>query len=390
MTRETLEHLNENVLIGFAKKRGKAWHFRQNLQGREPNHYDGPIPIDDVRRRIFDWQVVESSSVAAIFDDGSTQPVPNQKMLVRSDTRAVLGVHSARYQVHDFGKWLLENVSLLLDDELRIGSAGLLEGGKTAWVQVERPDNLKVADLEVRPHILATSSHDGKRPTLYKACYTIVVCDNTRAKALRESSPEIRIKHSARSLPKLIDARRILKIHFTESATDEFAREVEDLMLVKVSDAEFGKFLDEWSKSELHPRATGRRTSRRAQERVAQVSDVIQQLWREDARCEPFRGSAFGVLQTINTWRQHVNPVALGKDRVAAQYLDTISGRTESLDRAVLATLSQVVDWPARLKSALRTSDPAPNETTRIRASKTSSVPLSPRAWTFPRTLIRG
>jgi len=390
MTKETLQHLNENVLIGFSEKRGKAWHFRQNLQGHEPNHYVGAIPIDDVRRRIFNWQVVESSSVAAVFADGSTQPVPNQKMLVRSDTRAVLGVHSARYQVHDFGKWLLENVSLLLDDELRIGSAGLLEGGKTAWVQVERPDNVKVADIEVRPYILATSSHDGKRPTLYKTCYTIVVCDNTRARALRESSPEIRIKHSARSLPKLIEARRTLKIHFTESATAEFAREIEDLMLIRVSDAEFGRFLDEWSKRELVSRPTDRRATPRAQARVSQVSDVIQQLWREDARCAPFRGSAFGVLQTINTWRQHVNPVALGKDRVAAQYLDTISGRTESLDRAVLATLSQVVDWPARLMPALQKSDSAPNEFTRIPTPKTASVPLSPRAWTFPRTLIRG
>lgn len=390
MSKETLKHLNENVLIGFVEKRGRAWHFRKNLQGSEPNHYNGPIPIDDVRRRIFNWRVVESVSVTATFPDGTTQSVPNQKMLVRSDTQAVLGVHSERYRVHDFQEWLLENVSLLLDDDLRIGSAGLLEGGKTAWVQVERPDNVNVAGLEVRPHIIATSSHDGKRPTLYKACYTIVVCDNTRARALRESSPEIRVKHSVRSIPKLIKAREKLQIHFSEMAIAEFGKEIEDLMRIKVSDDEFSRFLNAWSDSELRSRASSRSASGRTKEQVSPAVDLVEQLWREDVRCEPFRGSAFGVLQTINTWRQHVKPLMRGKDRVAAQYLDTIMGKTEVLDRAVLTTLSHIVDWPARLQSAVRPASSPQGERWEVAVPKTASVLSAPRVWASPRTLTRG
>lgn len=37
MSRETLEDLNANTLIGFTDKRGQAWHYREEMQGDEPN-----------------------------------------------------------------------------------------------------------------------------------------------------------------------------------------------------------------------------------------------------------------------------------------------------------------------------------------------------------------
>ena len=52
--KETLQWLDENMLIGFTDKRGTAWHYRTDLQGAEPNHYPGAIPVADVKRRLFD------------------------------------------------------------------------------------------------------------------------------------------------------------------------------------------------------------------------------------------------------------------------------------------------------------------------------------------------
>jgi hypothetical protein len=37
---ETTEWLNKNVLVGFTKQRGNAWHYRMAEQGDEPNHYE--------------------------------------------------------------------------------------------------------------------------------------------------------------------------------------------------------------------------------------------------------------------------------------------------------------------------------------------------------------
>ena len=55
MTRETLQHLNTNTLIGMTSQRGTAWHYRAEEQGEETNHYPGPIPVEDVERRLFHW-----------------------------------------------------------------------------------------------------------------------------------------------------------------------------------------------------------------------------------------------------------------------------------------------------------------------------------------------
>ena len=55
MSSETLQHLNTNTLIGNTDARGHAWHYRAEEQGAESNHYPGPIPIEDVRRRLFCW-----------------------------------------------------------------------------------------------------------------------------------------------------------------------------------------------------------------------------------------------------------------------------------------------------------------------------------------------
>ena len=58
MSNETITWLNQNTLIGFTDNRGNAWHYKQAAQGQEPNHYPQAIPVEDVRRRLFNWQAV--------------------------------------------------------------------------------------------------------------------------------------------------------------------------------------------------------------------------------------------------------------------------------------------------------------------------------------------
>lgn len=389
MSRETLRHLNTNVLVGFVEKRGQAWHYRKHLQGEEPNHYTGPIPIDDVKRRLFNWSALETTKLVGQFDEGFSVSIPGRKLLVRSDTRQVLGLHSTSYVVHQFDKWLLENVSVLLDDDLRIGSAGLLEDGKIAWVQVERPDNVMAAGVEFRPHILATSSHDGKYPTLYKTSYTIVVCDNTRSRALRENSPELRVKHSAKSLPRLLLARDQLKIHFSETAINGFKREIEELMLIRVDDRQFDRFVSEWAPLETLKATARQKPSDRSLNTIKLVKEQVQQLWREDQRCEPFRGTAFGVLQTVNTWRQHTRPVQLNRDETAAQFFDSISGATERLDRQALELLSSIVLWPTQ-SPIVSSRELARRPSISVPKVRTSFAPLAQRGLVIPRRRIRG
>ena len=77
MSRETLQHLNTNTLIGNTDARGHAWHYRAEEQGDETNHYPGPIPVEDVQRRLFCWQAQSrrvAVEVPATLDTSPTYP----------------------------------------------------------------------------------------------------------------------------------------------------------------------------------------------------------------------------------------------------------------------------------------------------------------------------
>jgi len=332
MTTETIQHLNTQVLIGFTDQRGTAWHYKKDEQGDEPNHYPQAIPVDDVLRRLFSWHAIELPMFVSTAK-GDIE-VPNRKAIVRDDTFDVLGVPSKAYLPHQYDEWLLTKVGNLIDDDLSIGSAGLLKGGAVAWVQIEMPENMKVEGVEFRPHLLATTSFNGEIATLYKRCCTIVVCDNTRARALRETSDEVRVKHTSQSMMRLNDARQALNI--VHQLGDDFAAEISHLMSLKVSDRQFDRFLnvlvpaDEEDSKQLQTRADGTRAT-------------LRQMWQTDIRCAPFRNTGFGVVQTVNTWRQHVKPTRKGRSIMERTMMDTLTGITETSDREVMSMLVGVV-----------------------------------------------
>ena len=333
MSKETLEHLNTQVLIGFTDKRGTAWHYKKEEQGTEPNHYAGAIPVADVQRRLFSWQAV-AMPMHITSPDGTQHEVPNRQAIVRNDNWQVLGVPSKAYQPHQYDEWLLKQVANLLDDDLSIGSAGLLKGGAVAWVQVEMPENWKVAGVEFRPHLLATTSFNGEIATLYKRTCTIVVCDNTRATALREHGQEFRVKHTSQSLMRLADARQALSI--VQNVGEAFAAEIEKLMSQQMSDKQFDRFLNILAPSDD-------RESKQSQTRAENTRNTLRQMWQVDIRCAPFRNTVFGAVQTVNTWRQHIKPTRNGRSMIERTMLDTMTGITEVADREVLDMAMAVV-----------------------------------------------
>ena len=175
MSDETASWLNTMTLIGFTEQRGHAWHYRAAEQVEEPNHYPGAVPVADVRRRLFDWRVTEgdvtASAVVMDADGVATSEVRDstRKAMLRppgafgpDDQGAILGVFKSGYQGHDYEERLLGQVAAILDDDLAIGSAGLLKGGAVAWVSVEVPDSITTPEgVQFRPHLLATTSFDG-------------------------------------------------------------------------------------------------------------------------------------------------------------------------------------------------------------------------------------
>lgn len=343
MSKETLEWLNTNTLIGFtAKRAGKndenAWHYREDLQGDESNHYEGAIPVEDVERRLFNWQPV-SLPLYVPGPDGTFELVPGKQAITRSDNRLVMGIFGdTSYEPHDYNEWLLKTVGNILDDSLQIGSAGLLKQGAVAWVQVEMPENVETPEGVIfRPNLLATTSFDGSLATTFKRTVTNVVCDNTHAAALSENGETFKARHTSGSQLKLAEARTALNI--VHAMADDFAAEVKELCETTVTEDQWNKFLDEVTAASTDSKA--------AKTRSENKRDVLNRLYKLDVRCAPWKGTKYGVVQTMNTFEHHEagtkNRGGVSATRFERNMLKAAKGEWETFDRQTVATLDKVL-----------------------------------------------
>lgn len=343
MSVETIEWLNTQTLIGFTEKRGNAWHYKAAAQGEEPNHYPSAIPIEDVKRRLFAWEAVEATLAATILspEGVATIPATDRKAICRpvgalgaDDMGGILGIFKSTYCMHQFSDWLLDSVGQILDDSLQIGSAGLLGMGAKAWVQIEIPDNIITpSGVEFRPNLLACTSHDGTLATTFQRVVTNVVCDNTMSAALGESKDQrIKVKHSRYSNLKLGDARDALAI--VHSIADDFSAQVERLTNTSVSEGDWNMFLDS-----LYPMPDEEGRARTVAENRREAMD---DMYTNDPRVKPWTGTAYGVVQAVNTVAHHVSTAKNGK--VAERNtLRALSGGVDKLDQSTLETLNRVL-----------------------------------------------
>jgi phage/plasmid-like protein (TIGR03299 family) len=332
MSKETLTHLNRNTLIGMTDKRGTAWHYRADEQGAESNHYEGAIPIEDVRRRLFKWEAVEGriTATALTFDGVITTVDPDRKAIMRGDTGDILGIFKLGYKIHQYNDWLISNVETILDADLKIGSAGLLKNGAVGWVQIEMEETLSVCGAEFRPFLLAATSLDGSLATTYQTGAQLVVCDNSLSAALASKENRIKIRHSAHSLGRIGDARDALGIIY--EVADAFTAQVEKLTAETVTDKRWNAFVDAYSQETDSVRGRTLAETKAAE---------LNRLYRTDLRVQPWAGTAFGVLQAVNTFVHHSQTVR-GVSRTDRNMERTVTGAVDKLDAGTLALLATV------------------------------------------------
>ncbi|MEV8319404.1 DUF932 domain-containing protein [Streptomyces sp. NPDC059900] len=338
MSKESLEWLNANTLIGFTDKRGSAWHYRANLQSAEPNHYPGAIPVEDVKRRLFGWRAVASPVYVEGPVTGGLVRVPERRAFVRSDTGHVMGIFGEGYRAHAYEQWLIDTVAQVLDADLAIGSAGLLRQGAVAWVSVEVPENVRTPEgVEFRPHLFAATSFDGSLATTFKRAVTNIVCDNSMSAGLAESGQQLKIRHSRHSPLRLGEARQAL--HIVYEIADAFAAQVKRLCETSVSERQWADFIDAHAPLPDEP---GRSRTLAEHKR-----ESLDRLWRNDMRVAPWQHTAYGVLQAVSTFTHHEQTVR-GAARAERNMLRAVTGGVDDLDAGTLHTLEHVMAHAVR------------------------------------------
>lgn len=348
MSAEDHDWLNRFTLQSKAQ-----WHTVAALQKVYNTVYDGPIPVEDVLGRLFDWEVVEAEIVARatimnadgvgeieIVDETRKAMLRPPGSLGEDDEGGVLGVFKQGYQGHSYGKWLVENVGTILGDELNIYSAGLLRNGAQAWVQVSVPDTITTPEgVEFRPKLLAVTSYDGSLATTYKRVIENVVCDNTMAAGLSEDGQAYKLKHTKYSTTdgKIMEVRDALEMVYTTA--DDFTADVAKLCNITVSEGDFSKFLDE-----IAPLvgADGEVKEGRGATMAEKKREELSRLWNYDERVSPWKNTAYGVVQAMNTHCHHIQTVR-GSEREERNMSLAISGGFEKLDAGTLETLNGVL-----------------------------------------------
>lgn len=337
MSAETMDWLNRYTLVGYTDKRDTAWHYRKGNVDSELNHYTGAIPVGDVESRLFYWDAlplpitvtIPEQLTASGVTEARTLTVPDRVAIVHSETGDVLGVFRDSYKVTQYRDLLVDKLAELVGEsrgDLGIGSAGLLKGGAVAWVMLESPENRVAKNgFAWREHILATTSHDGTLANTVTECRTAVVCDNTFAAAMGEGGRRYKSKHSKRAIFDVEDAREALGILVEDG--NAFEAEIMELSRKRVTLAKFGEFVEAWAP--LPDKAENKRGITVAENKRA----ALTELYKSDDRVTPWKGTAFGIVQAVNTYGQHVAQVRNGSDdegsKGAIRYARSVLGAAD-------------------------------------------------------------
>ncbi len=379
MSKETLEWLNSNTMLGFTAHREKyanmGWGINFNeATGRNEawwhtddfkNGYPDAIPASEVERVLFNWEPEEVEIMfkrrRGVTEDnmdardgiGPFQWVPSvkSKAIMHPDTDYEFGVFGIdTYKVHTYQQWLVENVSKMLDSEVGIGTAGLLREGGVAYVGLELPDSIEAAGMDIRPMLLACTSLDGTKATTYKMVTQVPICDNTLDLALQGDGNTFKIKHSSRSLGRLMNARDALGVVYKHA--EDITAFLDTLSNVDVTDAQFKQIVAA-IKPIPEPTTETQKgkvvvTNQRAITIAENLHYDLNAMWATDPRCKAWNGTLLGAFQTVNTWHNHERPQNdNGVDRVMTA---TISGQVGKFDREFFDIVAGLdIDMPDSL-----------------------------------------
>lgn len=185
-----------------------------------------------------DWSIQEAEVRFVAGNAGSTlgaiHAFPEQKVLYRSDTKAPLSVVSARYQVVqpaeilDFYKDLTEFSGFELE------TAGVLKEGRKIFALAKTGQSVSLKGRDtVNGYLLLATACDGTLATTAQFTSVRVVCNNTLAIALGDSTGAVKVPHRSQ-----FDAQAVKRqLGIAISSWDGFMVRMKALADRRVNDA---------------------------------------------------------------------------------------------------------------------------------------------------------
>ena len=189
-----------------------------------------------------DWHIEKADVrfVAGSENLGSIHVFPDQKVLYRSDTKAPLSIVSRRFQVVQPAEILEFYRDLTEVGGFELETAGVLKEGRKLWAlaRTGQAVSLKGRD-RVNGYLLLATACDGTLATTAQFTSVRVVCNNTLAIALGDSTGAVKVGHRSQ-----FDAQAVKRqLGIAISSWDGFMVRMKALAERKVSDAAAEAFL---------------------------------------------------------------------------------------------------------------------------------------------------
>ncbi|AJG21163.1 DUF932 domain-containing protein [Cupriavidus basilensis] len=276
--------------------------------GQQPWHGLGnrlaPNQSVDVwaERAGMNWRI-ESSEVrfvTGMAGIGAIHAFPDQKVLYRSDTKAPLSVVSARYQVVqpleilDFYRDLTEVGGFELE------TAGVLKEGRKFWALAKtgQTGSLKGKD-KVDGYLLLATACDGTLATTAQFTSVRVVCNNTLAIALGNSTGAVKVPHRSQ-----FDAQAVKRqLGIAVSSWDAFMVRTKALAERKVSESAAEAF---FRRVLTYPvTAASDRDTVTVNERAIKAVGQLYTGHGMGAQLPSASGTAWGLLNAVTEFTDH-------------------------------------------------------------------------------------
>lgn len=346
---ETMEWLRHNIRVGFKSKRGPAWWANGAVTKAgdwteipDGSHFEGPVPIDVVLATL-DVKLVKGEVHVTYLDEHGERQVAQDvgtQPIVNAGTGRIFSYPKEGYSIHPYIQTLHGFVKRIqYDEEVGVGSVGLLKNGGVAFLQAVLPETFEVQGYGFVPYLTAVTSADLSRRTIFTTGFEGAVCDNTVDAAILGALTLFGLKHTRNSLPKVQQARERLGIQLAQSG-ELIGSAIKELCKIEVSDKEWTAWKDE---TVSLVDKDGNPKTKRGLGMAERKRDELDRLWTVDPKGAPWRGTGFGVLQVDSTYRQWNQKVTSAEGgRIERNYSNTVFGISAKNDALALETLAKI------------------------------------------------
>ena len=175
------------------------------------------------------------------------QEVPGHFIIRRGDTKQTFAVMRKRYTPIPMDEMFRPFHDVVTKNGATYESAGLINGGRKAWITAVLPDNFKVGnnpDDKFKKRIAALASNDGSARNAYFSLAHRIVCNNQiRAILQAASASDYSMSHTKNWKDKLMDAE--IAFMMAVSALEEFEKHAEHLSTLPMTSDQCRTFATE-------------------------------------------------------------------------------------------------------------------------------------------------